>query len=831
MLNIPIKFTNCIYILSHEYAFGTKLTNKIGSSKILPGRMSSYKTYYPDDKHVIGYFYIHNYDCYQLDDNIKIKFNDFRIKSNGGIEYYSGINPDRLKEYFDSSNIKYDYYTDNDFKNISVYDYQQLEEKTINEQIYFISKNFKSNYDNQAKSELKLNLDTKQNIELKLWQKDLVINWNEFIESDKKTGIIIAPTGCGKSFMIRYLSIFAYINLYKNDVIIMTKRKEIFDSDFIKETERIIELFGFKINIISLIDGPEYTHEIFNNQSSYNNIYIINNDKFISSYRFNKYFEYSWGKIKLLILDESHWAGAKLFTKFLKYMKDNIVDKIIGFSATPVRTAYENKLRTLNIFSNGINKSELSDDSSKIIDDEKLNDFTIIYQRSYIESIEEGDRVPNKWLIIPIKSNGFNTNIIESNEELELLESKLESKLELNTESDIKQTIICKQLNDIGIECFLQWLNKFIKKSIRTKGILWFGNKKGLKQFYKFVTNLLYLTQIQTQDKQTNNYDNIKDIQFIPTYSKSSKNVLDDMDTSGNIDKFKKLKSNGILLAVMRATEGFDAPSVDFGFNLFITESTNGLLDQQKEGRVGRNYEDKTDNIPPTCGKKKIGYYGFLVDNPECSNIETNNNYRNKIIMRLGDWIRYVNEYQSETFNSNTKPKPISDSKDKTLEYTDIIIDDENIQELNFADIKTQIHIYSDRINISSSIGEVRRHMQKINKYKLKNNTNDLIDTEAKYKSYAELNGLPLSEQLEMKIYSYNWIKFLRPDYEEYVKNYYNPIQLKELKVKNINEYIKRLLTDNKIPSVELINNGLFNISNEHFNLENIYHIVKKKKY
>jgi superfamily II DNA or RNA helicase len=51
----------------------------------------------------------------------------------------------------------------------------------------------------------------------------------------------------------------------------------------------------------------------------------------------------SFGNIKLLILDECHWAGAKLFNDFLKYIKNNIVDKIIGFSATPCRTNLENK--------------------------------------------------------------------------------------------------------------------------------------------------------------------------------------------------------------------------------------------------------------------------------------------------------------------------------------------------------------------------------------------------------------------------------------------------------------------------------------------------------
>ena len=68
------KFTNCIYVLAHETAYLVHQiqTYKIGSSKILPGRMLSYKTYYPIDKNVLGYFYIDGYDCYQLDDDIKM---------------------------------------------------------------------------------------------------------------------------------------------------------------------------------------------------------------------------------------------------------------------------------------------------------------------------------------------------------------------------------------------------------------------------------------------------------------------------------------------------------------------------------------------------------------------------------------------------------------------------------------------------------------------------------------------------------------------------------------------------------------------------------------
>lgn len=77
------KFTNCIYYLSHPSAYNIELNNqqlikcnKIGSSKCLPQRMISYKTYYPIDKIVNGYFYIYNYNCYQLDDDIKLHYNN-----------------------------------------------------------------------------------------------------------------------------------------------------------------------------------------------------------------------------------------------------------------------------------------------------------------------------------------------------------------------------------------------------------------------------------------------------------------------------------------------------------------------------------------------------------------------------------------------------------------------------------------------------------------------------------------------------------------------------------------------------------------------------------
>ena len=88
--------------------------------------------------------------------------------------------------------------------------------------------------------------------------------------------------------MIRYLSIFEYVNKYKKDVIIMTKKKEIFDDVFINESNQIIKKYNLQIKIINLIDNLTCDLNIFK-KDDVNQIFIVNNDKFVSSTRFNDY--------------------------------------------------------------------------------------------------------------------------------------------------------------------------------------------------------------------------------------------------------------------------------------------------------------------------------------------------------------------------------------------------------------------------------------------------------------------------------------------------------------------------------------------------------------
>ena len=770
------KFNNCIYILSHDtaYFYNNKNSYKIGSTCNMKARMLSYKTYYPIDKNVLGYFYIKKYNCYTLDDDIKIFFNDHRIKDNAGIEFYQDINIEDIKKYFDQRLIEYAYYTDNEYEDIKnenindlkndiikdiTFEFTKIINKPNIEQINVIINKPNTEQVNVIPDEIINKPNTEQinvipnEIILRTWQKELIDSYKKFmLDDNNKSALVIAPTGCGKSFMIRYLMLFEYILTYHNDIILLNKNKEIFDDTFINVTNKLITKYNLPIRLYNLINDIISNYSIFDNKTKMNNIYIVNNDKFITSNRYLDYTKYSWGKIKLLILDECHWSGANLFYNFLSFMKDKIVDKIIGFSATPVRIMESNHQHTLDIFRN-----------------ELTNDFNVIYTRSYFDSINEKDRVLTKWLLIPIKIN-------------ELVD-------DVNVDYDDTNTNI-KSLNEIGIKSTLQWLNKFIVKSLNRKGILWFGSINGLTHFYDIVTKNKY------------NYDNLTNISFYPTHSKL---------TDNNIPIFKSKNNNAILLSVRRATEGFDDPSIDFGFDFYIKSLPNALLDSQKEGRASRIFKGK-----------EISYFGFI-------NSVENLDYEQNLIKRLGNWISYVDEFKqnknasSLTCNKNTNMNMNYDID----EYINMMIDD-NIKEIEYKNIRDKIIVYIDNINPSSTITQIHKHMQKINRLNIKANTY-IIDTETKYKIYAEKRNLPIN--LDLKDYSYNWVRFLRPDYNIYVNNFYNINDLKNLLIKNYDDYVIKSLVDKKIPSIELINNGIYNTNNEHFNPETIYNIIKRKKF
>lgn len=575
-----------------------------------------------------------------------------------------------------------------------------------------------------------------QGVTLYEWQKELVEEFRDFVISPNKSGIIIAPTGCGKSYIMNYLAIFEYIKKFDSDCLIMTKRKEILDNDFINKGNQMIKANNLSIKFCNLISG-DFDCKIFDKKSKTNRIFIINTDKFIMSPKFSGYKSYPYGKIKLVLLDECHWSGADKLSEFLIWLTSNVVHKLVGFSATPVRTNEDNQANSKKVFSTN-------------------GELNVIYTRSYIEAIKDGDRVQTKWLVIPTN----NSDLIELDNPDTL-------------DDDFKKTD--RVLNEAGFKKFAGWLNEFILQSLNKKGIIWFANKKNLKKFNGFIDD----------NKQT--YSNIKDINFIPSYSKSHES---DADTTGNLDAFKKHKSNSILLAVFRATEGFDDPSIDFGFNLYTTESSNPLLDQQKEGRVSRNFPGKS-----------VGYFGFLYN-------QSTETYETNLVKRLGDWINYIKEYESEYKKSNKNTK--SKKQPSTEEYVELLLDSANIKLINFGSIKNKIFNYCE--SFTGSVSDIRRILRKVNKKNL-DEGKELIDTEEKYNEYAKIKTNWVQSSA-IQLESQNWVELLRPDFIQWKSQYYTWDQLKEFCQKNkitSIEKFKKYSGTNKVPAYDYILSGMYN--------------------
>ena len=127
-MEILPKWTNTIYIIINpgynldellELSKTDVLSNqhtksdyivKIGSSKCLPARYYNYKTYSPIATTIKYYYHIKDYDCYQLDDDIKFDLDKYRIHSSGGIEFYYSSILQSLEVYFQSRRIEFTKY-------------------------------------------------------------------------------------------------------------------------------------------------------------------------------------------------------------------------------------------------------------------------------------------------------------------------------------------------------------------------------------------------------------------------------------------------------------------------------------------------------------------------------------------------------------------------------------------------------------------------------------------------------------------------------------------------------------------------------------------------
>lgn len=464
-------------------------------------------------------------------------------------------------------------------------------------------------------------------IEWRFGQEVTYNKWCEWLDTAQTYwGVVIAPTGWGKSFMTMIM-IGAFLLKYPGkNVLYITKRKDVLssqfsdkpepgrkneDSDFIKSVKQLIALTmypkGADSHIYNMFDEVEglakYNSDKSQNGGKFtNSLFIYNADKLrVDSKQLTNILKQDIG---LLIFDEMHWSGAFGINETVKLIKEQ-VPFAIGFSATPVRAIPENQRRTYNLFGDG---SELN----------------ILHEITYLDGWEHK-------FILPVKHYNFPID-----------------KQDLINDSQV--TPDCKvtyKISTAGHKTLLHaisdeiWMDKLHFK----KAIMYFETRERLVDFYCKVHNGVFNDiPIITDCIRTGDIGKIY-MSFSYQSGREDSIILDRLDTLGirkkyidtGIDDFKRHEQNALLLVVGRAVEGFDDYRVEMVINMDYVESRNALTTLQKIGRAQR--------IPKDCdlALKPCGYYVCPVKKTEtrqeqCSYIASlTNDYLSVVCANLLD--------------------------------------------------------------------------------------------------------------------------------------------------------------------------------------------------
>ena len=411
-------------------------------------------------------------------------------------------------------------------------------------------------------------------MEYRYGQKEAYNIFRKKIKQPQYWGLMIAPTGWGKS-MMHYLFMGYFFKKSNKNILLLTKRKDIL-SDVIKEIEGAIETLKEKnmfpnidITICDQVNNKLDDNKI--NECKNYSVVIVNSDKLITRDKKNDDFnpaklnKIKWKYFGLVLFDEVHWAGSKRNVQFMNYLKNKILFGI-GSSATPIRKSLQNQ------------------ENIKLLYGEN---YDIMYELSYIDAWNNKVILKIDTIMFPIYSD----NIVNKGEKNK------------------------KYIYDVNIKT-----KKMIIKKIN--GLLRLSYKKKMIIFFRCRLSLLYWYKYFTRNNSFNNMKYYMSMTFTDSFYDEQKNKTTDEQVNSMIEyleinkkailtgitKFKKQQNNAILLVVNRANEGFNDPPVDICVNLDFTKNNNMLVSLQRMGRAQR-----------LCNDKEKGYYlcPILADNEE----------------------------------------------------------------------------------------------------------------------------------------------------------------------------------------------------------------------
>lgn len=577
---------------------------KIGSTKNLLKRMMNYKTSFLEfvDNKKTKLFII------EIDDNIRNAYyfdellkeltksinvpycNTYYNGSTGGIEFYRVTKKESNDFKFILSVINELIVKVHNIKKIKIEDLFKeniITKKEVIEQVYEDTVESNKVLKDLLRKDLEIIMNKYCKVEkqsLRNWQMDCL---NKIFDMHECSGVVIAPTGTGKSYLI--IELMSRLLSLGKKILYLTKRKEVL-SDMFKRAEKNIK----KKNLKVIQNKKDLKYDIcFMNFGKIEN---ENNKLKVEDFK---------GIYDFILIDECHWSGSPKAFKFLEELKKG-VEKLIGFSATPLRLTGQNQQNNFNIFGSG-------------------TDLNIIYQLSYLDAIENNYIMSLERRLMLI-------------DETEVYEKEIE-----DNEEEYETKITVKSLNDNGKIKLLKELDDLISKSTYKKCIIYFGNTEQLIKFRKFYV------------KNKNKFINLNKLKLFESYVK-------DKETELAPQKFKKENSNAMLFVIKRCAEGFDDPKLEVGALGYVAKSYDPILLIQREGRLSRildkkitpsfitlvyndNSEDFVNNLVMNMAK--------LVKSFNLTNSVKSNNDLDEIYKRFNELVKINGELKisKEDFN------------------------------------------------------------------------------------------------------------------------------------------------------------------------------------
>lgn len=431
-------------------------------------------------------------------------------------------------------------------------------------------------------------------------QKETFEAFKQIFKLDYYWGMIIAPTGFGKSLMhLLFLCYFLEQNPTLNCILI-TKKKELL-TDINTDIERDLNLL-LRSGLIKPIPNIVFCVNDYYNPSKINklnkqSIIIINIDKLINKQSnilneelydpLEKIKLIKWKKIGFLIFDEVHHIGAGCVFELMLYLKNVIKLKyVIGSSATPVRynQLNQNNIRIL------FNKLDLENQVK--IKELLKEDINILYEITYREAWEAK-------IILRIK-----IDLILIDQQLTIIDKTKDHIIGFTYTEDGKQLIKDKIIN-------------VLSRSYRKKIILYSANRLSCLEWFESIINDVQFNQyskhisFSMSDQLVDDEDKSFGAKVIR--KKIELNIVNN-DLSMGIQNYKSDESFSMLFVVGKATEGFNDKLTDIVFNLDPIINRSIILEMQKMGRTTRIANDKEFGIYVSPIIKTDNYLDDMTD-------------------------------------------------------------------------------------------------------------------------------------------------------------------------------------------------------------------------